>query len=201
MSPKIISLLVLIGFWLFVLLISGLLAFSFAKKHQNFKKTFYPFRDELNKLKSIDCDLETIKIKYPLPKDELGYGWEENCNVYLEKTKSKTNKMLDKYYSDEIDEDEMYFLPKFKFTLNEKKYKKPVYVGDMFLTNNRLLIEDEKIFMQWPLEAIVNIWASCIKINSYNINCFVLKTKKETYQITCQNPKFIYNLMKLIKGE
>ncbi|WP_338973032.1 hypothetical protein [Spiroplasma endosymbiont of Panorpa germanica] len=198
MSFKWITLTVLIVLYVFALVITGVLALRYQKKHKKFKTVN---EQMIILLKDAEKEFLTSKnsysCKYPLPKNEDLLFQTENVCGFKKSVKKREDE--DFYIKAE------FFLEKQtmkeNYSLKNNKYKNFDFQGELILSNFRMLLQNEDGFLQLPIQDIKEVKPMVFNVNSnYQIGIFLL-TEKTDYKIVTENMQLYYFLKKISKED
>ncbi|ATZ16369.1 hypothetical protein JN01_0590 [Entomoplasma freundtii] len=212
MNLNLIILLSIIGLWLIVLLISGLLAGRYNLHHTPYQKERNAYQKDWTNIKrhyEANGPLSPIALKFSLPSNEKAYYYDYQNELYLYGKKSQEYKFLIKtegqkptiYQAYEQDFD---FLPlKSSFRLGLKASPKPQFDADVYITNQRVIFSNryEKTKVELPLSQIRKAYFALIYTSRHYSRGYVIQTDDEVYEVVSNQPEAVLIINDLLRQQ
>ncbi|AGM26095.1 hypothetical protein SSYRP_v1c05030 [Spiroplasma syrphidicola EA-1] len=177
MDIKWLIIIVFASLLLIAILILAILAFLQQKRIKQYQKIKTNYQKEINLAKTaFNKNLNPIKIKYELPDNEICYLQQKIKGTILSQKKIKKNLFLF-----ELKDDQQFLLTNLNGFLNFRSHKEnPDYHGDIYLTNQRVLIDEvNKAITIW-LADIITVLPTILNINDTFQPGLLLITKQKS---------------------
>ncbi|AUF83602.1 hypothetical protein CXP39_02195 [Mesoplasma syrphidae] len=213
MQTKYLALIICAILYFIALLISGLMALKYQQKHRPYRKVAEEYQRywKVQKLKWMKTELlKPISTKFELPTGEKLYFVEENQS-YIFDDKNRDLKELNKYGFGKYDQMENYYdeveFMGFKSDYQLFGFKKRNFQAEsktMYVTNKRIIFDQDGIYQQIIFKDIVKAYIAIIYDNGNYFPGYIIHTQKCLYKIISSSPEItliINQIKKMQQGD
>lgn len=184
--------------YLLLLIMIGLLAYKYSKKHKPFLEIrdeyFVKWKAQKQKINLLDL-FKPLKSKLELPIGETLYFLEDEIFTYLANKKSDDYKFIFKTADDKIMafdsyyDDEDFISLKSIYRIRNFNQFGFTYHGMLYITNQRLIFTNNDQYIQIPLTKVIKSYVAVIRVGANYSPGYIIQTQDQLYQIVSEHPE------------